>query len=187
MVAAARLAYPNLKFEIADARKLSFRDEFDAVFSNATLHWIHEPEFVLQGIWSALRAGGRFVAEFGGKKNIRAMQDAFDLALVELGAATAGEVHPWYYPSVSEYATLAEKNGFEVRFITLFDRPTSLADGPAGMRNWIVMFGTDYLAKAGEARREEFLARVEEILRPKLFRDGQWWADYRRLRLVAYK
>jgi len=187
MVAAARLAYPNLKFEIADARILPFHGEFDAVFSNATLHWIHEPELVLQGVWKALRPGGRFVAEFGGKKNIRAMQDAFDRALVELGAAKPGEVQPWYYPSVSEYSTLAEKNGFEVRLITLFDRPTGLADGAAGMRNWIAMFGADYLAKAGDARREEFLRRVEEILRPKLFRDGQWWADYRRLRLVAYK
>ena len=187
MVAAARLAYPNLKFEISDARNLTFRDEFDAVFSNATLHWIHEPELVLQGVSRALRKGGRFVAELGGKGNIRAMQDAFDCALVEIGAAKNGEVHPWYYPSVSEYSTLAERNGLEVRFITLFDRPTGLADGAEGMRNWIVMFGADYLAKAGEARREEFLGRVEEMLRPKLFRDGQWWADYRRLRLVAYK
>jgi trans-aconitate methyltransferase len=187
MVAAARLAYPNFKFEISDARKLAFREEFDAVFSNATLHWIHEPELVLRGVWKALRPGGRFVAELGGKGNIRAMQTAFDLALVELGAAKAGEVNPWYYPSVSEYSTLAERNGFEVRFVTLFDRPTGLADGAEGMRNWISMFGADYLAKAGEARREEFLGRVEEMLRPKLFRDGQWWADYRRLRLVAYK
>ncbi len=187
MVAAARLAYPNLKFEISDATNLTFRDEFDAVFSNAALHWIHEPEAVLQGVWRALRPGGRFVAEFGGKKNIRAMQDAFDLALAELGAAKPGEVQPWYYPSVSEYSTLAERSGFEVRFITLFDRPTGLADGAAGMRNWILMFGAEYLAKAGAARREEFLGRVEEILRPKLFRGGQWWADYRRLRLVAYK
>lgn len=187
MVAAARLAYPNLKFEISDATKLAYREEFDAVFSNATLHWIHEPELVLQGVWKALRAGGRFVAEFGGKNNIRAMQDAFDRVLVELGLAKPGDVQPWYYPSVSEYSTLAEKNGFEVRLITLFDRPTGLADGAAGMRNWIVMFGADYLAKAGEERREEFLRKVEEMLRPKLFRDGQWWADYRRLRLVAYK
>lgn len=187
MVAAARSAYPNLKFEISDAKSLTFRGEFDAVFSNATLHWIHEPELVLQGVCRALRTGGRFVAELGGKGNIRAMQDAFDLALAELGAAKPGEVRPWYYPSVSEYSTLAERNGLEVRFITLFDRPTGLADGAAGMRNWIVMFGADYLAKAGEARREEFLGRVEELLRPKLFRDGQWWADYRRLRLVAYK
>lgn len=187
MVAAARLAYPNLRFEISDARKLAFRDEFDAVFSNATLHWIHEPELVFQGVWRALCKGGRFVAELGGKGNIRNMQEAFDRALVELGAGKAGEVQPWYYPSVSEYASLAEKNGFEVRFITLFDRPTGLADGTAGMRNWIAMFGADYLEKAEEARREEFLGRVEEILRPKLFRDGQWWADYRRLRLVAYR
>lgn len=187
MVTAARLAYPHLKFEIADARRLSFREEFDAVFSNATLHWIHEPELVLQGVWKALRPGGRFVAEFGGHKNIRAMQDAFDRALVEIGAAKPGEVQPWYYPSVSEYSALVERNGFEVRLITLFDRPTGLADGAAGMRNWIVMFGADYLAKAGDPKREEFLRRVEEMLRPKLFRDGQWWADYRRLRLVAYK
>jgi trans-aconitate 2-methyltransferase len=181
------LAYPDLKFEIVDARNLSFREEFDAVFSNAVLHWIHEPELVLQGVWKALRSGGRFVAEFGGKGNIRAIQDAFDLVLVELGVARAGEVRPWYYPSVSEYATLAEKNGFEVRLITLFDRPTGLADGAAGIRNWIDMFCADYLEKAGAAGRNEFVRRVEEILRPKYFRDGQWWADYRRLRLTAYK
>ena len=187
MVAAARAAYPNLKFEICDARQLAFREEFDAIFSNAVLHWIHEPELVLQGVHRALRPGGRFVAELGGHGNIRAMQEAFDRALAEMGAAKPGEVRPWYYPSVSEYSALAEKNGLEVRLITLFDRPTGLADGENGMRNWIAMFAGDYLAKAGDARREEFLSLVEEWLRPKLFRDGQWWADYRRLRLVAYR
>jgi trans-aconitate 2-methyltransferase len=187
MVAAARAAYPNLKFEVADARRLAYREEFDAVFSNAALHWIHEPELVFQGVWRALRPGGRFVAELGGKGNVREMQDAMDRALDELGAARPGEVQPWYFPSVSEYVTVAEKNGFEVRLITLFDRPTALADGAAGLRNWIVMFGAEYLAKAGEVKREEFLRRVEELLRPKLFRDGQWWGDYRRLRIVACK
>jgi trans-aconitate methyltransferase len=187
MVAAAQAAYPKLKFEVVDARKLNFHEKFDAIFSNATLHWIHEPELVLQGIYKALRPGGRFVAELGGKKNIRAMQDAFDATLVEIGVAKLGEVQPWYYPSVSEYSTLAEKCGFEVRMITLFDRPTGLAAGAAGLRNWIVMFGGAYLAKAGDAKREEFLRSVEDKLRPKLFRNGQWWADYRRLRLVAFK
>jgi trans-aconitate methyltransferase len=187
MVAAARAAYPQLKFLVADARHLSFREEFDAVFSNATLHWIHEPEVVLQGVFKALRPGGRFVAEFGGHGNIRAMQEAFDQTLVELHAAQPGEVNPWYYPSVSEYAGLVEKNNLEVRFVALFDRPTALADGAAGIRNWINMFAVEYLAKAGESCREQFMARVEEILRPKLFREGQWWADYRRLRIVAVK
>ena len=187
MVAAARAAYPNLKFEICDARNLAFQEEFDAVFSNAMLHWIHEPDLVLQGVARALRAGGRFVAELGGKGNIRSMQNAFDRALADLGAAKPGEVNPWYYPSVSQYAAIIEKSGLEVRFITLFDRPTELADGSAGMRNWIAMFGGDYLAKAGPAKRESFLQTVEEILRPKLFHEGSWRADYRRLRLVAYK
>jgi trans-aconitate 2-methyltransferase len=186
MVAAARKAYPNLKFEISDARSLSFHEEFDAVFSNATLHWVHEQELVLQGVWNSLRPGGRLVAELGGKGNIHAMQAAFDRALSEFGAEPE-EVNPWYYPSVSEYSTLAERNGFEVRFMTLFDRPTGLAEGEAGMRNWIIMFGGHYLEKAGEAGREDFLRRVEDILRPQLFRAGQWWADYRRLRFVAYK
>jgi trans-aconitate methyltransferase len=187
MVTAARKAYPNLKFEVADARELPFRSEFDAVFSNATLHWIHEPARVIQSFWNALRPGGRFVAEFGGKGNVGRMQIAFDQALVELHLSRPGEVNPWYYPSVSEYATLLENNNFEVRFMRLFDRPTELADGETGMRNWIAMFGSEYLARVASERREVFFQRVEELLRPELFKDGQWWADYRRLRLVAYK
>jgi trans-aconitate methyltransferase len=187
MVVAARKTYPHLQFEVADARDLPYRGEFDAVFSNATLHWIHEPELVLRSVRNALRPGGRFVAELGGKGNIRKMQSAFDQTLSELTAAAPGEINPWYYPSVSEYATLLETNGLEVRFITLFDRPTPLADGEAGMRNWITMFASDYSAKLSPDMRESLLRRVEELLRPELFRDGQWWADYRRLRFSAWK
>ena len=187
MVAAARKAYPQLQFEVADARDLPYRAEFDAVFSNATLHWIQEPDLVIRSVRNALRPGGRFVAEFGGKGNIRKMQTAFDQALLELHATAPGEINPWFYPSVSEYATLLEMNGLEVRFITLFDRPTPLADGEAGMRNWITMFGSDYFGKLSAEKRDSFLRRVEELLHPELFRDGQWIADYRRLRLVAAK
>ena len=186
MVNAARRAYPHLQFEVADARDIPYHAEFDAVFSNAALHWIPEPELVIKSVRKALRPGGRFIAEFGGKGNIRKMLRAFDQALVELHAAAHGEINPWYYPSVSEYSTLLEKNGFEVRFITLFDRPTPLADGEAGMRNWIEMFGSSYLAKLGPESREPFLRRVEELLRPELFQDGQWCADYRRLRFSAW-
>lgn len=187
MIAAARAAFPNLKFELADARKLPFGAEFDAIFSNATLHWIHEPARVLESVRNALRPGGRFVAEFGGKGNVGKMQSAFDQALVELHLAQLGEISPWYYPSASEYATLLENCGFEVRFMALFERPTGLADGEAGMRDWITMFGSDYLERVNSEAREQYFQRVEELLRPELFRDGQWWADYRRLRFVAIK
>jgi trans-aconitate methyltransferase len=187
MIKAARKAYPNLQFEVSDARDLQYRAEFDAVFSNAVLHWIPEPERVIRNIGNALRPGGRFVAEFGGKGNIRRMQDAFERAWTELCDGGPVEIDPWYYPSVSEYATLLEKNGFEVRFITLFDRPTALADGEAGLRNWMMMFWSDYSAKLIPETREAFFRRVEELLRPDYFRDGQWWADYRRLRLATWK
>jgi trans-aconitate 2-methyltransferase len=187
MVKAARIAYPHLKFEVVDARELQFEGEFDAVFSNAALHWILEPEIVIQNIARALRPGGRFVAEFGGKGNIRKMRIAFDRTLSELHPVAPGEINPWFYPSVSEYSALLEKNRFEVRFITLFDRPTPLADGEAGMRNWITMFCSNFLEKLTAEERERLFQRVEELLRPELFRDGQWLADYRRLRFVAHK
>ena len=187
MVAAARATYSTLEFEIADARVLPFVEEFDAVFSNATLHWISEPDLVIQSVRKALRPGGRFVAEFGGKRNIRRMMAGFETALVEMGRAKAGEINPWYFPSVSEYSTRLEQNGFEARLMTLFDRPTALADGESGIRNWLAMFGASYVEKVGEARREEYFQKVETILRPEFYREGQWWADYRRLRFVAFR
>jgi len=187
MIATAQRSYPNLKFVIADATALPFQSEFEAVFSNATLHWVHEPERAIQGVWNALRPGGRFVAEFGGKGNIGRIQRALDRTLVDLQLSRPGEINPWYYPSVSEYATLLEQNKFEVRFMTLFDRPTALADGNDGMRNWIAMFASGYLVKVPPETREVFFQQVEGLLRPELFRDGQWWADYRRLRFVAFK
>ncbi len=171
MASAARTAYPNLQFEVADARKLPYQAEFDAVFS----------------VWNAVRPGGRFVAEFGGKGNIAKMKSAFDKSLAELHSEPEGGTNPWYYPSVREYATLLENHGFEVRFMTLFDRPTPLADGEAGLRNWMTMFASDYYAKLSPESREVFLQSVEDRLRPGLFRDGQWWADYRRLRFAAWK
>ena len=139
---------------------MTFRHEFDAVFSNAALHWIHEPVRVIQSVWNALRPGGRFVAEFGGKGNIRKMQAAFDAGA---GGDAARPSQARSIPGITRASAntrrLLEKNGFEVRFMTLFDRPTALADGEAGMRNWIAMFGSDYLAKVDAEKREAFLSK----------------------------
>ena len=187
MVAAAHKQYPNMTFEVADACNLTFQNEFDAVFSNAVLHWIHEPERVIQGVARALRPEGRFVAEFGGKGNVGKILRVLDEELKHAGAPNEGKIEGWYFPSVSEYAALLEGNGFEVRFMTLFDRPTELADGEAGLRNWINMFAAEYLTGLDTGKRQAYFDRVEELLRPELFRDGKWWADYRRLRFVAVK
>jgi trans-aconitate methyltransferase len=182
MIAEARRNYPGLTFEVLDARNLNQVDHFDAVFSNAVLHWIPEAKAVVRGVARALKPGGRFVAEFGGKGNIRVLQGA----LTEAVAAVTGAwvESPWYFPSVAEYAGLLEKYGLEVTFATLFDRPTPL-EGENGLRNWVEMFGGPFLALIAPERREAFFGRVENQLRPVLKKDGVWFADYRRIRVLA--
>jgi trans-aconitate methyltransferase len=184
MIRQARLKYPSLRFEVMDAREISLDGPFDAVFSNATLHWIKEPERVIAGVKKSLRAGGRFVAEFGGKGNTCELLRAVPQAWVNLGLAGPAP-HPWYYPSLAEYAGLLEQHGFEVTHATLFDRPTALDDGERGLHNWLEMFGSALVEGLPESTRERLLVEIEQELRPKLFHDGHWVMDYRRLRIVA--
>src|SRR5262249_32928360 len=108
MVAQARKKFPALRFDVMNARELRFNGEVDAVFSNAVLHWIPEAEQVIAGVARALRLGGRFIAEFGGKGNIQTLVAGFHKALAALGMRPPDEVGPWFYPSVTEYAGLLE-------------------------------------------------------------------------------
>ena len=186
MIAEARYKFPALRCEVSDARSLTFENEFDAVFSNAVLHWIPEAELVVAGIARALKVGGRFVAEFGGHGNVRHVVAALEQALTEVGASPDG-ANPWYYPSIAEYSSLLEKHGLEVRHALLFDRPTQLEDGERGFATWVNMFGEPFLARVPEAKRSDYLRVVEEIARPTLWKSGHWELDYRRLRLAAWK
>jgi len=184
MLAQARCAYPQLEFVQGDGRDFRFAEPFDAVFSNATLHWVRPPEAVARRVREALRPGGRFVAEFGGRGNVRAVAEALRAAAERLGLPP--ELPDWYFPSVGEYAAVLEQAGLEVRFAVLFDRPTPL-EGEGGLRDWVAMFGRSVLDAVPAGRREEFLRAVEDAARPVLFRDGGWFADYRRLRVVAVR
>jgi SAM-dependent methyltransferase len=184
MIRQAREKYPSLHFEVMDAQEISLEGTFDAVFSNATLHWIREPERVIAGIKKTLRPGGRFVAEFGGKGNTGELLKAIGDAWQKLGIPGPAP-HPWYYPTIPEYAGLLEQHGFEVTHATLFDRPTPLDDGERGLRNWLEMFGSAFVEGLPEATRERLLVEIERELRPKLFHDDHWVMDYRRLRVVA--
>ena len=187
MIREAKKLHPGIRFEVGDARDFSFSRPFDAVFSNAALHWVREPERVVSSVAKSLRPGGRFVAEFGGKGNVRLVIEAFYLALGQMGFAAGPEVNPWYYPGIAEYSAILERHGMETTFATLFDRPTPLKDGRAGLRDWIRVFGGTFYGGVPEDRREEFSRRVETILEPGLFRDGAWVLDYRRLRILAVK
>ena len=182
MVEEARRLYPHIRFEVADARDFAFDEPFDAVFSNAVLHWVKEPEKAIACVRNALKPGGRFVAEFGGRGNVRTIVSALDAASRAIGLG-AWE-HPWYYPGIGEYAPLLERSGLEVTHAFLFDRPTPL-EGEEGLRHWVEMFVGGLVGRVPPADQEGFFRHVEEGARPTLYRDGQWFADYRRLRIVA--
>jgi len=187
MLERARQHYPELQFVAADATDFAFAEPFDAVFSNAVLHWINEPGRVAASVWRALKPGGRFVAEFGGKGNIQAIHSALARAIVAAGYSVPDEVGPRYFPSIGEYASLLERQGFTVTYAALFDRPTPLAGGEAGLRNWIAMFANDFFAGIPLEQHQAVLQHVEGGLRDQLWRDGAWVADYKRLRVVAWR
>lgn len=171
MIAEARRNFPSLKFELGDAASFTVDAPFDAVFSNAVLHWVKDADGTAASVARALRSGGRFVLEMGGKGNTQAVMDAV--------REVAGPIEtPWYFPSIGEYASVLERHGFEIAHATLFDRPTRV-EGEDGMEDWLAMFAGSMLVSA-EARRE-----VANRLRSSMFRDGGWMVDYRRLRVLA--
>jgi trans-aconitate methyltransferase len=186
MVAQARRKYPEIMFEVGDARELRMEKKFEAVFSNATLHWINEPGRAVEAIAQRVKPGGRFVAEFGGKGNVARFMEAAETAWKK---AMPGKEFPspWYYPGIAEYAMLLERYGFEVTYAILFGRATPLEDGEGGLRNWIVMFAGSILEKLPAEKREEWISILESEARRKLFCNGRWVMDYRRLRFVARK
>ncbi|MSP12055.1 MAG: methyltransferase domain-containing protein [Chloroflexi bacterium] len=187
MIEQARKNYPDLQFVLGDGADFQFPQSFDAVFSNAALHWIKKSAQVVACVAAALEPGGRFVAEFGGKGNITSVVSAISTAMEQMGYPVAAAVNPWYFPSLGEYAALVEGHGLSVTFATLFDRPTPVEDGAAGMQHWLEMFGQSFLAAMPPDRRMDCIHLVEELLRPVLFQDDTWIVDYRRLRIVAIK
>jgi trans-aconitate methyltransferase len=177
MIAGARRNYPALRFDVGDAAKFAVETPVDAVFSNAALHWVKDADGVARSVAGALRPGGRFVFEMGGKGNNQTVLDAL--------REVAGPVEtPWYFPSVGEYSSLLERHGFEISFATLFDRPTRV-EGEDGLEDWLTMFGGFLIEKFGKARTQEIRREVANRLRSKMFRDGAWVVDYRRLRVIA--
>lgn len=187
MIDEARRLYPNLRFEIGEGADFHFEQPFDAVFSNAAIHWMKDQPSVARCIWEALKPGGRFVAEFGGKRNIHAIRTALADAVKAAGEEVSFEPFARYYPSIGEYATLLEAHGFRVASASHFDRPTKLDEGENGMRNWLLTFADNIIESLPAAKREEVIAGVAGKLKPVLFRDGSWFADYKRLRIVAFK
>lgn len=186
MIAQAKQKYPKVDFAVADGRTLDFTNEFDAIFSNAVLHWIPEYKTVIEQMYQALKVGGRIVLEFGGKGNIGQMVKALQQQLAAHGYEQNALIDFWFFPSIGEYATALEQAGFRVVHAEHFDRPTPLK-GPDGMKDWFRMFADQFFPSVPQGEREKILDATQEQLRASHFVDEGWLADYKRIRIIATK
>lgn len=167
---------------VMDGQQLGLKRRLDAVFTNAALHWMKQAENVVEGVAAALKPGGRFVGEFGGKGNVETIRQALHGALRKRGI-DPWSVDPWYYAGAPEYTELLTRHNFTVDYIELIPRPTKL---PGDILGWLEVFAQPFSKAVPESQRKEVLDEVRKKLQPKLQKpDGSWYADYIRLRFKA--
>ena len=187
MLDQARANYPHLQFEFGDGTSFKFDKPFDAVFSNAAIHWMKDPEAVAGSVFKALKPGGRFVGEFGHEGNIKQVHDSLANAIRRIDPGVNLQPSFKYYPTVGQYASLLEKVGFLVTWAGYFDRPTLLQGGEAGLENWIKTFCDDYLRCTSSGNHDRVFRLVEDEVRASLFYENAWHVDYKRIRFIARK
>jgi SAM-dependent methyltransferase len=161
---------------------LTFQSDFDAVFSNAAIHWMRDIDAVLDGVRRALLDGGRFVGEFGAHGNVAAIMVALRAVLGQRGQEVES---PWYFPTEAEFRARLEQHGFVVDRIEVFGRPTPL---PTGLEGWLDTFAFPMLQGIAAGEKTQIVTESKALLAPEL-RDseGSWTADYVRLRFAAHK
>lgn len=174
----------NLPVAVMDGQRLGLKQRFDAVFTNAALHWMKQADKVAEGVAHSLKAGGRFVGEFGGRGNVETIRQALHGALRKRGM-DPWSVDPWYYAEPQEYTKLLNRLGFTVGYIELIPRPTQL---PGDILGWLEIFAQPFTNSVPASERRQFLGEVRAGLRATLLQsDGTWFADYKRLRFKAVK
>jgi len=174
----------GLKAELIDGEHLHFKEEFDAVMSNAALHWMNDQYSVIRGVWRALKPGGRFAAECGGEGCIRIIREGMKIALIKRGIDYRAR-NPWKFPELGEFSKILDNQGFKVSYIARVDRPTPLKNG---FRCWLEVFANSHTEGFSEEEKNLFFLEVEDYCRPLLYTEKNGWvADYVRLRFLAVK
>lgn len=186
MIVTAKSKFPQIEFYQMDARRLKFDCRFDAIFSNAVLHWIPEKEMVIESMNSVLKENGRMVLEFGGEGNIAEMRKALGDTFIQNGYPENAKIDFWYFPSIEEYTADLEKRNFKVVHAEHFYRNTPLK-GKDGIKDWFIMFGDNFFGGIPANEKENILNEVQDKLKPTHFIDGVWYADYTRIQIVAIK
>ncbi|WP_054024566.1 class I SAM-dependent methyltransferase [Bacillus sp. FJAT-28004] len=187
MIEKAKEKYPMIHFFTGNAEQFQLDETFDAVFSNAALHWMKNAKQVVENVWSVLRSGGRFVAEFGGQGNIEQIVNATSEVLDEDYGIDADKLNPWFFPSIAEYSTLLEQQGFRVTYAVHFDRPTQMEDGEDGLSHWLSGFANNFFNEVTDEEKRIIFNKIAAKLRNDLFHDGSWYVDYVRIRVKAIK
>jgi SAM-dependent methyltransferase len=180
LIAAAKAR--GLDARLMDGQTLPFAAEFDAVFSNAALHWMRDADAVIAGVKRALKPGGRFVAEMGGHGNIASVIVALTAVLARR-SILAGPLNPFYFPTAEAYRARLEKAGFAVNEIAILPRPTVLT---SDIDAWLDAFCEAFLGAVPDPDRAAARGESVELLRPVLqAEDGRWILYYVRLRFRA--
>jgi len=187
MIIDAKSKFPSIEFQVADASNFNFEEKFDSIFSNAALHWMKDYRNAIKSMFHNLKPGGKIVVEFGGKGNVQTIVKALRNSLRTRGYIEQSDLDIWYFPSIGEYSTELESAGFRVLFAEHYDRPTELADESSGIKDWISMFGESFFTGVAEYHIEEIKNEVQENVKENCLIDGKWFADYKRIRIIAIK
>ncbi len=187
MIEKARFRFPLCDFQVADASNFEFNEPFDAIFSNAALHWVIDYKAAIGCMYKSLKPGGKIVVEFGGKDNVRSITDQLKKSLLKREYEAQSKLQLWYFPSIGEYTSELEAAGFNVSLAELYDRPTALADENTGIMDWLTMFAAPFFKGVDDSDIQDIVEETQESLRSELFRNGKWFADYKRIRIVAHR
>ncbi|MGB7394306.1 MAG: methyltransferase domain-containing protein [Pricia sp.] len=187
MIADARSKFPDIDFQVGDAADFHFDQKFDSIFSNATLHWVKNHTAAIKCMYKNLKPNGKTVLEFGGKGNVQTIVDQLRISLRSRGYVAQSHLDLWYFPTIGEYATELESEGFRVLSAEHYDRPTELADSTSGIKDWLSMFAESFFKRVDSKHIEEIKNEVQEEVKPTCLVNQKWYADYKRIRIVAIR
>jgi len=187
MIEDAKSKFKNIEFQVGDAGNFEFNEKFDSIFSNATLHWVKDYKNAIKCMYESLKSNGKIVLEFGGKGNVQIIVDQLRDSLRTRNYLKQSDLDLWYFPSIGEYSTELESVGFRVLLAEHYDRLTELSDEKSGIKDWISMFAESFFKDVSYNQIEEIKNEVQEKVKEKCLKNGKWFADYKRIRIVAIR